>query len=148
MSRCPSIRRLVGPSRKKVMSCQFLDVRIVSQDSQSVRQSIIQSVSQWILSSQFSVANIIKAIATEVRRTSLLVAQQLYNSVPGFLFFFLSVNGQGYATKNNQTILKPTNQTKTNRTKPNWIQPSILKELRCPKVLHNSCTNLYFSFFT
>ena len=34
-------------------------------------------------------------------------------------------------------------QKQPNQTKSNLIQPSILKDFRCPKVLRNSCTDLY-----
>ena len=36
-----------------------------------------------------------------------------------------------------------TTKTKSKPTKPNRFQPSILKDLRCPKVLRNSCADPY-----
>ena len=49
-------------------------------------------------------------------------------------------------TKSNQNQSNQTKINQTKPTKPNWIQPSILKDLRCPKVQRSSCTDPYLFF--
>jgi len=48
-----------------------------------------------------------------------------------------------FSNKSNQKKLTKLNLNQPNQTIPNQIQASVCKDLRCPKVLHNSCTDPY-----
>ena len=69
------------------------------------------------------------------RISEFLFAQQLY--IPLRLYFCLFVCPWSVEYR----IAHPTKQNKVNQSKPN--QTKILKHLRCPKMLRNSCTNPY-----